>query len=139
MSATSTGQRKRPNTTIFIDRSLGKQVAVALRRYGLTVKTMADVYPDDGQYIEDTQWIRECAQNGWVVFTQDAMIRERPKEIGEVRDSGAKLFCLHKQNLTAPTKTLYFGRHVLSIIRRSRRPGPCFWRIRPDATVKDIP
>ncbi len=139
MSATSTGQRKPPKTTVFIDRSLGKQVATALRRYGLTVKTMADVYEDDGQYIEDTEWIRECASNGWIVFTQDAKIRERPSEIGEVLNSGAKVFCLHQQNLSAPAKTLYYGRHVLSIIRRSRRPGPCFWRIRPEATVKDYP
>ena len=100
---------------------------------------MADVYDDDGQSVEDTTWIKDCGQNGWVVFTQDGQIRTRPHEISAVRKYQAKVFCLHTQNLKAPAKTLYFGRHILPILRRSRRPGGCFWRIRPEMTVKDIP
>lgn len=139
LQLTSNGQKRQRSAAIFIDRSLGKQVAEALRRFGLTVHTMADVYPDDGQDIDDTTWIRDAGQNGWIVLTQDQKIRERPSEIGAVMDHGAKVFCLHTQNLKAPAKTLYYGRHLLPILRRARRQGACFWRIRPEMTVKDIP
>lgn len=139
MNQTSTGRKRPRKDVIFIDRSLGKQVAEALRRFGFTVQTMADVYADDGQHIEDTTWIRDAGQNGWIVFTQDQKIRERPSEIRAVVDSGAKVFCLHTQTLKAPAKTLYYGRHILPILRRARRPGACFWRIRPEATIKDVP
>lgn len=110
-----------------------------MRRFGFDVKTMSDVYRDDGQAVEDTTWIHDCAVNDWIVFTQDQKIRERPHEIDAVKRHGAKVFCLHSQTLRAPAKTLYYGRHILAIMRRAKRPGPCFWRVRPEMTVKDIP
>lgn len=139
MQQTLSGRRRPRSDAIFIDRSLGKQVAEALRRFGFNVYTMADVYPNDGQEIDDIEWITDAGRKGWIVFTQDQKIRERPSEIGAVLESGTKVFCLHVQTLKAPAKTLYFGRHILPILRRSRRDGACFWRVRPEMTVKDIP
>lgn len=139
MNPNLNGRLRRRSPVIFIDRSLGKQVAEALRRFGFEVKTMADVYDDDGQAVEDKTWIKDCGQQGWIVFTQDERIRTRGPEIGAVQLHEAKVFCLHTGTLKAPAKTLYFGRHILPILRRSRRPGGCFWRIRPEMTVKDIP
>lgn len=43
---------------------------------------------------DDTVWIPETAQNGWLIITRDSAIQERRAEINAVRDSGARMIAL---------------------------------------------
>ena len=67
MNATSSGRgrRRRPKpVTVFFDRNLGKSLPRALDILPqLKVKHMRDVYPNDGQEIEDTEWLARAGKH----------------------------------------------------------------------------
>ena len=66
---------------LFLSRSLGRrQVPAMLRRAGLRLHTLAEVYgvPAD-QAVIDTAWLQLAGQRGWPVF-KDERIRYRPAE-----------------------------------------------------------
>ena len=134
--STSTGSQRPRKLTLFVDRSLGRQIAEGLHRFGYNVKHMKDVYPDDGQQEADVDWIAEAARNGWIILTQDAQIWQNEKEREAIVQSGAKVFCLHKSQLKTADKGLLIGRHLLNILRRGRRDGPCFWKLSPIQPIK---
>lgn len=143
LSATSTGHggRQLPKPiTVFFDRSLGRSLprAVALLPF-VRVVPMHEVYPHDGQRIKDTDWLALAGAEGWAVFTQDARIWQNLDERAAVQDHGVRVFCLGMQQATAVQKGVCYGRHILRIARRARRPGPCFWRIYPERVDKLAP
>ena len=141
MSATSNGRgsrrRHEPSLTIFCDRSLGKSLPRAI---GLLPRVkvihMHEVYSDDGQQIEDTDWLARCGAEGWVVFTQDARVWHNLDEREALLEHGVRVFCLGLQQSTNTQKGLLFGRWILPVLRRARKPGPCFWRIYPERVDK---
>lgn len=140
MNATSSGRgrRRRPKpVTVFFDRNLGKSLPRALDILPqLKVKHMRDVYPNDGQEIEDTEWLARAGAEGWVVFTQDARVWQNLDEHEALINNGVRVFCLGTPQATATQKAVCYGRHILPILRRARRPGPCFWRIYPERVDK---
>ena len=51
---------------------------------------------------DDTVWIPETAQRGWLVITRDSAIQGRTAEINAVRESGARMIALNgKDSITA--------------------------------------
>ncbi|WP_276509370.1 hypothetical protein [Cellulomonas hominis] len=138
----STGwQRSRKHApAILLDRCLSPGMARGLRTFGFNVLTLRDVYPDDGQHIPDTEWLRDSARHGYIVFTANPAIISVEHERAALLEHGAKVFCIANAQQTRDGRALIFGRHLLRILRRARRPGPCFWRLRPDDTITyDIP
>ena len=122
------------------DRCIAVGLAKALPQFGFKVLTLGDVYGNDGKHVEDTTWIRDAAQNGYVVFTANPAIFSVAHEKAAVMEHGAKIFCIANPNQTRDGRGLIFGRHLLQIVRRSRREGACFWRLDPGQSVKyDIP
>lgn len=134
----SIGSRKPRKLTLFVDRSLGRQIAEGLSRFGYEVKHMKDVFQDDGQHEDDEDWIAYAAQRGWIILTQDAQIWQKERERRAIEENGAKVFCLHRQDLKRAEKGLMIGRHLLNILRRGRKPTPCFWRLSPNQPIKDL-
>lgn len=143
MNATSSGRGKRRRSekiTIFFDRNLGVKLPQAVGYLpGVRVELMRDHFPSDGQRVEDTEWMDYVGSRGWAVFTQDSRIWWNADEKQALLENGLRVFCLNRQDLHNTQKALYYGRHILPILRRARRPGPCFWRILPDQTKKDMP
>ncbi|CCI51328.1 hypothetical protein BN13_10066 [Nostocoides jenkinsii Ben 74] len=57
---------------------------------------------------------------------------------GPASSSTERVFSLDDPNASKTLKGLVLGRHLLSIRRRLHRPDPCFWRLRLQATRKDL-
>jgi hypothetical protein len=60
---------------VFVDRSLGRiEVPHLLREAGIRLVTLAEHYgiPED-QTVEDTTWIIDAANRGWILFVRLAV------------------------------------------------------------------
>ena len=54
--------------TWFIDRSLGRKIAVDLRAAGFRVEEHSDHFVHDAP---DADWLAEVGRRGWIVLTKD--------------------------------------------------------------------
>lgn len=114
----------------FVDRSLGKSIAVGLRAEGLLVHTMSDVYGEDAaQLLDDEVWLRDAGRNNWVVLTKDDAIRRRPAERDALIDAAARVFCLTNRNLRGAEQTMRFVANRHRILRQARKPGPYIYGV----------
>jgi hypothetical protein len=103
------------------------------------VLALRDVYPDDARDVSDVTWIADAATHGFVVFTANPAIASVAHERAAIVQHGTKVFCIANVQHTREGRALIYGRYLLAIIRRSKRPGPCFWRLAPDHVTRDIP
>ena len=83
---------------IFIDRSVPKGVASALKAVRDDVRWLEDLFPHN---TKDMDWLAAAGINGWLVICRDKRIRTRPAEIQAIRDHRAGCFCVvQKQDPT---------------------------------------
>jgi|SRR6266508_3754265 len=83
---------------IFIDRSIPKGVADALKTVREDVRWLEDEFNHDAK---ETEWLPEIGRRGWLVITRDKRIRSRPGERQTLLDAGVGCFILtQKQSLT---------------------------------------
>lgn len=131
MSATSTGWRtSNRGPKVLLDRSLSTRLAPVLRLALIHCLTLEDVYGRKGaEQAPDTQWIEDAATHGYAVFTANPRILQVKHEREAIETHGTKVFCIAKPNGTRETRAYIYGRHILSILRRMKKPGPCFWRL----------
>lgn len=132
---TLTGQKQLPrnsrkNPVILVDRCLSHTFVKALRTYGVNAFHLGDVYPDDGKYVEDTEWIADAGRHGYIVLTRDLRVQRNTLEFHAIQEYGAKVFAITAKQAAKEVVGLYFGRQMPNIVRRGKRPGPAFWRIR---------
>lgn len=81
--ASSTRDKRRKRRVFFVDRSIGRHIAVAaLRAAGYEVVAHDDQFP---QSTLDEEWLPEAGRNGWIVITRDKMIRRRQNELEALR------------------------------------------------------
>lgn len=106
----------------FFDRCLGKVVAKGLRDRGWIIYVLADIYPHDGQHVEDVTWMREGIGRGWALLTKDTAIRRRPDEWQAA--AGGHLFMLSNGNMTAAAMINQIDGHRPRIERHIRRSAP---------------
>jgi hypothetical protein len=82
---------------IFIDCSVPRSVAEAVREIRGDVRWLGDLFPLD---TPDTRWLREAGENGWLVITHDRKVRTRPGEREAIMRHGVGCFILtYKQDL----------------------------------------
>lgn len=102
--------------------------------------TLDDLYGNDGQHVDDVTWIEDAGRAGHIALTGNPAIAFVAHEKAAIQAAGTKVFCIANAQHTRDGKALIIGRHMLRILRRARRPGPCFWRLYPsDLVVYDIP
>jgi len=83
---------------IFIDRSIPRGVADALKKVREDVRWLEDEFSHD---TKETDWLPEIGRRGWLVVSRDKKIRTRPGERRALLDAGVGCFILaQKQNLT---------------------------------------
>jgi PIN like domain len=80
----------------------------------------------------DTEWLAELAQRGWVVLSKDFSIASNALERLTLFESGARAFLLSQQDLTGQAQVAAF----LGALRRvrniaSREPPPFITRVLP--------
>src|SRR4051794_29830662 len=84
---------------IFIDRSIPKGVADALKMVRNDVRWLEDDFSHD---VTDPEWLRVIGERGWLVITRDKRIRYRPGEQRALRENDVGCFCLTQGK--APTR-----------------------------------
>jgi len=83
---------------IFIDRSVPKGVAAALKEVRDDVRWFEDEFDHD---TKDTVWLPEVGRRGWIVISRDKKIRTRPAERQALLEARAGCFILtQKQHPT---------------------------------------
>jgi hypothetical protein len=87
---------------IFIDRSIPKGVATALKAVRNDVRWLED---DFAHNTPDEDWLRDVAAWGWLVVSRDKKIRTRPRERQAIVDNGVGAFCLTQKD--NPTRWEY--------------------------------
>jgi predicted nuclease of predicted toxin-antitoxin system len=81
---------------IFIDRSIPRGVAEAVRRMREDVIWLEDEFPHD---VPDEEWLA-AGQRGWLVITHDRKIRTRPGERSAIMENGVGCFIMtYRQDL----------------------------------------
>ncbi|HEX8286335.1 MAG TPA: hypothetical protein VF588_23435 [Pyrinomonadaceae bacterium] len=116
-------EKRREPFTFFVDRSLGRvTVPDALRSIGLKVEVHADHFEHDAP---DTEWLKKCGEEGWVVLAKDKAIRKNPLERQALFSHGLAAFFFIKtaatgeENATAATKA---AQKIIGILENQRRP-----------------
>lgn len=83
---------------IFIDRSIPKGVADALKAVREDVLWLEDRFPHDAK---ETEWIPDVGKEGWLVISRDKKIRTRPGERSALMEARVGAFIItQKQDLT---------------------------------------
>lgn len=122
-------QPERP-IEVFVDRSLGKSVAEALRGAGVSVRTLSDVYGEKlGSEIADTEWLEMAGKNDWVVLMKDKRIRYRANEKDALARAGVRAFCLTNGNLRGKDQIRWILGNLESILHAAQDPGPYIYGI----------
>jgi uncharacterized protein with PIN domain len=115
---------------LFIDRSLGKSIAEALRAVGLIVHTMTSVYGEvNARRLTDEEWLRDAGREDWIVLTKDDAIRRRPAERDALTDAGVRVFCLTNRNLRGADQAARFVENRHRILQRAQKPGPYIYGV----------
>ena len=136
------GQRQEqpdPTTPIFfLDRSVGKYtVAGALRQIGVKAIHMGEVYPDDGQYVSDPEWIERCGQEGWVALSKDPAAGR--DHLDAVEEAGLQLFVFSNANVTGEENVRRVHVNWGQILSLTKRPGPYVYTIMANSLRKRWP
>lgn len=141
MNDNSTGWTKRPDQVgILLDRCVDDRLAHVLASIPrVKAMTLSDVYgPDAALTVQDEVFLAEAGRQGWIVLTQNFHMWRVPVERKAIVDNGTRVFSLASAQHTSIGKGLIFGRHLLTIVRRAKRPGACFWRLYTAGTRKDL-
>lgn len=141
MSATFSGWSKRPDQIgVLIDRCIDHRLGLEMRRIpGLRAASLAEMYGDEAaQHMADVEFLAEAGHHGWQVWTQNPAMWRVDAERNAIINNGTQVFCIANPQLTTLGKGFVFGRHILSIRRRSQRPTPCFWRLYHMESKKDL-
>src|SRR6266700_6040938 len=101
---------------IFIDRSISKRVAEALKCVRDDVRWLEDEFLHD---TPDPAWLREVGQRGWLVVTRDKKVRSRPGERQSIIDNKVGCFCLTQRS--NPTKWEYLKLIVSTLDKMESR------------------
>lgn len=92
--------------------------------------TLDDMYGSGaGERLNDCVFLADAGRNGWMVWTQNPKMWRVPQERAEIEANGTHVFCLASAQHSDLVKAFIFGRRMVSILRRHRRDGACFWRI----------
>lgn len=137
---TDNGSRRSPRRpTVLLDRCVPDGVGRALNYFDIEFRTLAQIYGnDEAQKLADVDWIADSARNGWIALTQNFKIPRVAHEADAIRESGARILCYHRANLTKEAKSLILGRHMRAVRKVHLNEGPAFWRISPKAIIHDI-
>jgi hypothetical protein len=121
-SGGKSSQQPPEEPTFFIEAPLGKAVGLALREAGLKVVLHTEVLPQDA---EDVTYLKLCAENGWIIFTADGDVHNKPNQRILIASRGLRVFRLTRNHWPWPEKLNAFRLavpQVLKLARNETRP-----------------
>ena len=108
---------------IFVDASVPRTVADAIKRRRPDARWKLDLFPRD---TKDVVWLEAAGKGGWLVVTRDKHIRTRPGERRAIEEHGVGCFILgYKQDLKKEEVTeivLEALEHMEELFERTERP-----------------
>lgn len=100
---------------------------------------LRDLYGNDvAEQLPDTEWLGDAGAHGWIALTANPQIWQVPLEKQTILDHDTRVFAYGSAQHVIDAQGLIFGRWLLSMRRRARRPEPCFWRLYPTRTIRDL-
>jgi hypothetical protein len=123
---------------VFVDRSLGAvQLPAMLRQAGFVLTAMREYYGEaQAQRVTDFEWIALTAQRGWIGFHKDAKIRRNEVERRAVLDTGARMFCLPRADITAADAAARFIRNLSAIVAAAQGHGPYIYSVQQNRIAR---
>ncbi len=98
---------------------------------------LGDLYPDDAQYVADSEWMIHADQQGWIALTKDKnLVRDHRATL---QASSLRLFLLPNANLTGPEMAQRVDVNLDRIIKKCLKPGPFVYALLPQALEKRWP
>ena len=88
----------REEPVFFLDRNLGKKLAVSIRSQGCTVEIHDDHFD---QRTQDVEWLREAGKRGWIFLTKDKNISRNQIEVVRLLESGSPAFVFTAGSVTS--------------------------------------
>jgi PIN like domain len=124
----SDGNSPRPleGKTLFLERPLGKRVAVALRDMGVTVVAHWEVLAETAS---DAEYLGLCADKGWIPLTADSDVSTNPAQRLLIARGRLQVFRLTRNHWPWQEKLNAFVAALPSIQRLLVEPGPYIARI----------
>jgi hypothetical protein len=134
--------RPKLDQEIFLDRTHGGRMTVMLRKAGLIIQPISDVYPNNAhKYIPDPEWIRLCGEKNWVIVSGDKRLETVPENREAIIQARVRVFLLHDSNAFPEVwaAAIIIGRYKIQDIVDAN-PGPFFVTIvkRADSHVSKL-
>lgn len=123
----------------LLDRNLGKTVPARLVELGWRIQLMAEEFDDDGQAIDDDEWIAHGLSRGWLPLCKDGRIQGRAHERQPVIDHAATLFYLDNQQLRIDEMVRRIHGAQAAIYRAVARGGPACYAIGVEGIRRTFP
>jgi hypothetical protein len=97
---------------IFVDRSIPRSVAEALKLVRADVRWLEDEFAHN---TPDADWLSDVGRRGWLVIGRDRRIRYRPAEKQAIFDHRVGYFCIAQDS--NPTRWEYLQLIVMTLDR----------------------
>ena len=122
---------------IFIDRSIPKSVATALKAVRNDVLWLEDRFVAN---TTDIEWLAEIGRLGWIAVLRDKRVNTRPGERLTIQHSGAGCFILNQGK--DPTRWEYLKLLALTLDEMERRDGatarPYIFTVSKDGLFRQV-
>ncbi len=121
---------------IFIDRSVPRGVADAVKRMREDVLWLEDEFPHD---VSDQEWLARAGSEGWLVITHDRKIRTRPGERRAIMEHGVGCFILtYKQDLRKEEIVALISSNLEEMARRfEKTPRPFIYTVSKNGEFRE--
>ncbi len=121
---------------IFIDRSVPRGVADAVKMMREDVLWLEDEFPHD---VSDQEWLARAGSGGWLVITHDKKVRTRPGERRAIMDHGVGCFILtYKQDLKKEEIVALIAENLEEMERKFRMtPRPFIYTVSKNGEFKE--
>lgn len=99
---------------------------------------MFEVYPE-GEYgiaIPDVEWLADCAQKGWIALHKNPEIHKNKFERRVLLEAQVKSFVITRGHLPGAEAADRYVRHINSIVRHAKKPGPFAYGVYSDGVRK---
>ena len=125
---------------ILIDRCLGEEVPRLLRKKGMQVTTLREIYGKKAsQTVTDAEWLSLAGDRNWISFTKDFGIFHNDDEYQVLNEKKVCCFCLWPSEHMAPEQIAdTFLANLEAINLACQEPAPAFYVVNSDGIYQPV-
>lgn len=88
---------------------------------------LADVFPDDGQYTSDPDWIQYAAELDLVSFSKDAALKR--DHSNAIQQYKGVVFLIPDQSMSGVAQATRYLEHKYRIAMKAKKGGPAIYMV----------